>query len=183
MDTAELAAVIESLIFAAEKPLRLGQISELMEVDRNSVQAALNVLDEKYNRLPGGIQLAEVAEGFQFRTRPEYAFWVRRAQKRRMFRLSRAALEILAIVAYRQPITRGEMEQIRGVDCDGALRTLLEKKMVRLCGKKEAPGRPLLYGTSSFFLETFGLRDLKELPDLRQIQQLFPEGKGPRVDE
>lgn len=177
MDRSELAAVIECLIFAAEKPLKAASIAEIVEVDRHLVQEVLKDLKKKYDDAGGGIHLAEVAEGYHFRTRPEFSFWIRRFQKRKPFRLSRAALEILAIVAYRQPITRGEMEQVRGVDCDGALRTLLEKRLIRICGRKEAPGRPLLYGTSSYFLEVFGLRSLDELPDLRELKDLFPEDR------
>lgn len=178
MDCLELAAIIECLIFVSEKPLKLVQIIEIIDVERKLVLDALEILDRKYNGFNGGICLMQVAEGFQFRTRPEFSYWVKRSQHKKVFRLSRAALEILAIVAYRQPITRGEMEQIRGVDCDGALRTLLEKKLVRIAGKKETPGRPLLYGTSPFFLETFGIRDLKDLPDLKQVKQLFDAEKG-----
>ncbi|NLC71599.1 MAG: SMC-Scp complex subunit ScpB [Desulfuromonadaceae bacterium] len=178
MDRGELLAVVECLVFAADKPMKAAQIAEIVEVERPLIHQVLEDLRKKYDNAGGGIELAEVAEGFQFRTRREFSFWIRRSHKRKTFRLSRAALEILAIVAYRQPITRGEMERVRGVDCDGALRTLLEKGLLRICGKKEAPGRPLLYGTSAYFLEVFGLRNLEELPDLQQIKQLFPEDPG-----
>jgi len=174
----ELLAVVECLIFSAESPLKPAQLAEIVEVERPLVHAALDELRNRYAAAGGGIELAEVAEGFQFRTRPEFSFWIRRSQKKKAFRLSRAALEILAIVAYRQPVTRGDMERVRGVDCDGALRTLLEKGLLRICGRKDAPGRPLLYGTSPYFLEAFGLRKLDELPDLQQLKQLFPENPG-----
>ncbi|NLV24893.1 MAG: SMC-Scp complex subunit ScpB [Deltaproteobacteria bacterium] len=175
MDPCELLPIVEGLIFAAEAPLSADQIAEIVEVERNLVHGLLNDLRRKYEAAKGGIELSEVAGGFQFRTRPDLSFWIRRLQKRKTFRLSRAALEILAIVAYRQPVTRTEMEQVRGVDCDGPLRTLLEKGLLRICGRRDSPGRPLLYGTAPSFLEAFGMRDLAELPDLRQIEQLFAE--------
>jgi len=178
MDPKELLAVVECVIFAAEKPIKASQIAEIVDKERSIVHQAVDELRKRYDSAGGGIELAGVGGGYQFRTRPEFAFWIKRSQKKRTFRLSRAALEILAIAAYRQPVTRGDLERVRGVDCDGALRTLLEKSLLRVAGKKDAPGRPLLYGTTPYFLEVFGLSGLDELPDLKQIKELFPEESG-----
>jgi segregation and condensation protein B len=174
VNSSELTAIVEALIFASEKPLKVDQIAAL--VDSTSLQVAeiIKQIEEKFRSgHTNGFFLAEVADGFQFRTRPELAFWIKKLHRSRPLRLSTAALEILAIIAYRQPLTRASVEQIRGVDCGGTLKNLLEKKLIRIAGKKDSPGRPLLYATTDVFLEVFGLRNLEELPDLKQIDQLF----------
>ena len=122
------------------------------------------------------MRLVEVAGGYQFRTAPEYAQWVRRLFQQKPWRLTRATLETLAIVGYKQPITRAEIEAIRGVDVDSVLASLLSRKLVRIVGRKEVVGRPLIYGTTRQFLEVFGLRDLASLPALSEIAQPMPEG-------
>jgi segregation and condensation protein B len=156
---AEQTAVVEALIFASEKPLTLGQIAELIDLPVSRAGEVVDRVRRNFDEISGhGMFLAEVAGGFQFRTRPEMAFWIKKLQKTRPLRLSTAALEIL------------------GVDCGGTLRHLLEKKLIRVAGKKESPGRPLLYATTDGFLEVFGLRNLEELPDPRQIDQLFSTG-------
>lgn len=176
MDSAELTAVVEALIFASDKPLKVDQIADLLDLTLPRAAEVVGRIQRKFTESPShGFFLAEVADGFQFRTRRELAFWIKKLQKARPLRLSTAALEILAIIAYRQPLTRASVEQIRGVDCGGTLKNLLEKKLIRIAGKKEAPGRPLLYATTDVFLEVFGLRNLEELPDLKQIDQLFAE--------
>lgn len=175
MDTAELKGAVESLVFVSESPLRPERIAEVLEVEKGRVLEALHALAGEYAERNGGIALAEVAEGFQFRTRPEHAEWVRRLGKSRPFRFSRAALETLSIVAYRQPVTRAEVEYLRGVDSGGVLKTLLEKRLVRILGKKDVPGRPMIYGTSREFLELFGLRSLSELPTLKEFSELPAE--------
>jgi segregation and condensation protein B len=121
-------------------------------------------------------EIAEVAGGYQFRTRPEFAETIAAAQPERRLRLSRPALETLAVVAYRQPITRAELEDVRGVDCGAVLRSLLERGLVRIVGRRDAPGRPPLYGTAAGFLETFGLRSLRDLPTLRELESLESAG-------
>jgi segregation and condensation protein B len=130
--------------------------------------------------------LEEVAGGFQFRTRAEHVDWVRRLNKSRPFRFSRAALETLAIIAYRQPITRAEVEYLRGVDSGGVVKTLLDRHLVRILGKKDIAGRPMIYGTTREFLELFGLRDLAALPTLREFSEIPPEvvagEDGPTAD-
>lgn len=172
MDTAELKAVVESLVFVSEAPIRPERIAEALDVEKKKVVQALKDLVEEYSRKGRGFVLFEAAEGFQFRTRPEHAEWIRRLGKSRPFKFSRAALESLAIVAYRQPITRAEVEYLRGVDSGGVLKTLLDKRLIRILGKKDVPGRPLMYGTTREFLEVFGLRDLTGLPTLKEFSEL-----------
>jgi segregation and condensation protein B len=172
--TPELKAVVEALVFASETPLRPERIAEALETGKEPVLQALRELAEEYREASRGFALAEVAGGYQFRTRPEHADYVRRLSRSRPFRFSRAALEALAIVAYRQPITRAEIEYLRGVDSGGVLKTLLEKHLVRILGKKDIPGKPMIYGTTREFLELFGLPDLASLPTLREFSELPP---------
>jgi len=168
-----LSAIIESLIFAAESPLSLDRLCDLLqEYERNQLKVSLGELVVFYEERQGGIQLVEVAGGWQFRTSPELQEYVARHIRTKAAKFSPSALETLAIIAYRQPITRTEVEYLRGVDCGGVIKTLLDKKLVRILGKKEIPGRPLIYGTSKEFLEVFGLKDLKSLPTLKEIQAL-----------
>jgi segregation and condensation protein B len=174
LDTAELKALVEALLFVSDSPVRLERLAEVLECDKAAVGQAIDELMDDYG--PGrGVVLHEVAEGYQFRTSPESAEWIRRLAKSRPFRFSRAALETLAIVAYRQPITRAEIEYLRGVDSGGVVKTLLDKHLVRMLGKKDVPGRPIMYGTSREFLEFFGLRDLGQLPALKEFSELLPE--------
>lgn len=169
----ELFPVIESLIFAAEAPLSTDRICELLnEFERDEVKSALADTVAFYQGRAGGFELVEVAGGWQFRTRPAFHGYITRHIKTRISKFSQSALETLAIIAYRQPITRAEVEHLRGVDCGGVLKSLLEKHLVRILGKKDIPGRPLIYGTSKEFLEMFGLKDLKGLPTLKEIQAL-----------
>lgn len=181
LDTAELKAVVEGLVFASEAPVRAERIADALETDRRTVASVLGDLLEEYRRARRGFVLVETAEGYQFRTRPEHAEWLRRLGRNRPFRFSRAALETLAIIAYRQPITRAEIEYLRGVDSGGVVRTLLEKRLIRILGKKDIPGRPLMYGTTREFLELFGLRDLAGLPTLKEFSELEPD--APEGDE
>lgn len=180
----ETAAIIEGLIFSAESSLSTDRICELLhEFDRDSVKAALSGLVEYHNSRAGGFVLVEVAGGWQFRTRPAFQTYITRHIKTKASKFSQSSLETLAIIAYRQPITRAEVEHLRGVDCGAVLKTLLEKKLVRILGKKEIPGRPLIYGTTKEFLETFGLKDLKSLPTLREIQALDETPQYERQEE
>jgi segregation and condensation protein B len=168
-----LPAIIECLIFTAESALSLDRLCEMLpEFGRDDIRTALADLVGSQEGRGGGLQLAEVAGGWQFRTRPDFKQYVVRHVKTKASRFSQSSLETLAIVAYRQPITRAEVEHLRGVDCGGVLKSLLEKRLVRILGKKDIPGRPLIYGTSKEFLEVFGLKDLKSLPTLKEIQAL-----------
>lgn len=179
-----LNAIIESLIFAAEAPLSLDRLCELLhEYEREEIKAALAELGQFHEERGGGFSLVEVAGGWQFRTRPAFQEYVVRHVKTRTAKFSPSALETLAIVAYRQPVTRTEVEYLRGVDCGGVLKTLLEKKLVRIMGKKDIPGRPLIYGTSKEFLEIFGLKDLKGLPTLKEIMALDESPRFERQEE
>ena len=168
---ARLESIVESLIFAADKPLSLADLKRLVnERDGKKINAALDALKARHQDT--GIQLLSVAGGWQFRTHPENGAWVAKLLTGRPARLSRAMMETMAIVAYRQPITRPEIDEIRGVDCGPVLKTLLDRGLVRMIGKREDVGRPLLYGTTPEFLRTFSLRDLTELPTLREFHEL-----------
>ncbi len=171
----DLRALTEAYIFASDAPLSIDRLQLLLEQPRSLVREILDDLVAEYAGEGKGIYLAEVAGGYQFRTRLEYAQQMRKLAKERSFRFSQAALETLAIIAYRQPVTRGEIEYLRGVDSGGVMKTLLEKNLLKILGKKDVPGRPLMYGTSRHFLELFGLRDLSELPTLKELVALDPQ--------
>lgn len=165
-----LKAIVESLLFVAGEPLTPRRLQDVLDLREPAVlREILTELAEDYERRGGGFYLDEVAGGFQLRTRPEYRDSVRRLLSAGGARLSKAALETLAIVAYRQPVMRSDIDHVRGVDSGGVLRALLERKLIRVLGRKEIPGRPLIYGTTRQFLEVFGLRDLKDLPTLKEI--------------
>jgi segregation and condensation protein B len=169
-DVGELPAVLESLLFAAGASVTLGRLVDALGgPGRAEVLRGLEVLQAEYERSGRGLRLVQVAGGYQLRSAPQHAAWVRRLLQERPPRLSRPMLETLAIVAYRQPCTRVEIEAVRGVDCDAVLSTLTERRLVKITGRKEAPGRPLLYGTTREFLEVFGLQDLSGLPTLREL--------------
>ena len=156
--------VVETLLFVAERPLGAEEIRASTGIDRERLERALDALSGHYREGVCGVVLHEVAGGWQLRTSPDNSAFARRFLRVKPQRLTRAALETLAIVAYRQPVTRPEIEEIRGVDSGAVVKALLERKLVKILGKKEEPGRPILYGTTREFLEHFGLRDLGELP-------------------
>ncbi|MBI5483543.1 MAG: SMC-Scp complex subunit ScpB [Deltaproteobacteria bacterium] len=182
--SSELSAIIECLVFTAESALTTDRICELLhEFERDAIKASLSELAAFHSGRSGGFDLVEVAGGWQFRTRPGLQEYVTRQIKTKASKFSQSSLETLAIIAYRQPITRAEVEHLRGVDCGAVLKSLLEKKQVKILGKKDIPGRPLIYGTSKEFLETFGLKDLKSLPTLREIQALDETPQYERQEE
>jgi segregation and condensation protein B len=146
---------------------------------RPELRAALRDLAARAESERRGMRIVEVAGAYQLRTAPEHAEWVRRLFQQKPWRLTRATLETLAIVAYKQPITRAEIEAIRGVDADSVLASLLSRKLVKIVGRKEVIGRPLLYGTTRQFLEVFGLKDLSNLPALGEVAAAMPDGVGP----
>ena len=157
--------IIEALLFAADQPITLAQMAELgpEDVEKASLRVILEELAADYDGR--GVQLKEVAGGWQLSTRPEYGEWVRRMHHvESRAKLSRAALDTLAIVVYRQPITKTEVEALRGVDSSGVLKTLLERRLIKILGRKRVVGRPILYGSSREFLQYFGLSDLTDLP-------------------
>lgn len=172
MDTKTLKNIVETLIFITDKPLSIKKIVELInepDVTEELVQQVLNELQMEYFQR-SAIEIRQVAEGYSMATKPEYSEYVRRLYKdRTMLKLSPAAIETLAIIAYRQPITKTEIEETRGVDCTAVLETLLERKLIRIVGRKETIGRPLLYGTTQEFLKYFGLNSLSDLPPLEQF--------------
>ncbi len=169
----DLKPIVEALFFISEVPLTIDKLCDILyEYNREEIRSSVIELQHDYNSSDHGIFLEEIAGGFQFRSRKEYAEIIRRLAKNNAFRFSKPALETLAIVAYRQPVTRSEIEYLRGVESGGVLRTLLEKNLLRILGKKNIPGKPLIYGTSKNFLEIFNLKDLKSLPTLKEIQEL-----------
>jgi len=177
-----LKLIIEALLFAADKPLSSREIHNAFpEFSPSDITAALNALRADYDQMKRSFTLHEVAQGYQIRTRSDYAPYVLKMLRSSPARLSRAAMETLAIVAYKQPIIRQEIERFRGVDVGGILRTLLEKDLIRIVGRKDLPGRPLVYGTTRKFLEVFNLKDLQSLPRLKEIEELeSDEAQPPR---
>jgi segregation and condensation protein B len=169
----DIKNIIESLLLVTEEPLTIDRIKNiLIEPGRKEIQNALTELSAEYEARKGGFLLREVAGGYQIRTRPEYREWIKRLIHSKPLRLSKAALETLAIIAYKQPIIRSDIEHIRGVNCGGILRMLFERKLIRILGRKEIPGRPIIYATTKQFLETFDLKDLKDLPTPEEIAAL-----------
>ena len=182
-----LDKVIEALLFSAQKPLTIREITtaiksaenpaaagpnEFARVREAEVAAAIEQLKTEYVEQGRAFQLIEKAEGWQLATGPKYASWVRQLfPVPKPARLSAPALETLAIIAYRQPITRADVEAVRGVNIDGVLQTLMERGLVKIAGRAEIPGRPLLYETTQFFLDHFGLRDLDELPNVEELRK------------
>src|SRR6185369_8443268 len=167
--------VVESLLFVHDQPLSLDRLALILEEhERAEIRSALEELVVEYEAGERGIILAQVAGGYQLRSRPEHADYIRRLTRSKGVKFSQSALETLAIIAYRQPVTRAEVEYLRGVDSGGVLKSLLEKKLLRILGKKDVPGKPLIYGTSREFLELFSLKDLTSLPTLKEIQELAP---------
>ncbi|SNB45684.1 SMC-Scp complex subunit ScpB [Geobacter sp. DSM 9736] len=176
MTAASLKSVVESLLFVSEAPLTIDRLSAILEEhERSDIRKAVEDLQDEYNGAGRGVFLAEVAGGYQFRTRPENADYLRRLTRGKIAKFSQSSLETLAIIAYRQPITRAEIEYLRGVDSGGVVKNLLDKKLIRILGKKDIPGKPLIYGTTRDFLEVFNLKDLASLPTLKEIQELTGE--------
>ncbi|MFH1673977.1 MAG: SMC-Scp complex subunit ScpB [Pseudomonadota bacterium] len=175
-----LRPIIESLIFVSDEPLSIKQLEAVVGGrSRQQIKDILQELTAEYETEKRGFILQEVAGGYQFRTRPEYRDWVIKLKKSSPAKLSRAALETLAIIAYKQPVLRTDVEHLRGVDSGGIFKTLLERDLIRVLGRKDLPGRPMVYGTTRRFLEVFGLNDLGCLPTLEEMEQLeesWPSG-------
>ena len=165
--------IIESLLFVAEEPLTVDRIKRILtQAETADIRSAAAELAAEYEQRQGGFYLDEVAGGYQIRTRPEYTEWIKKLIQPKPLRLSKPALETLVIIAYKQPIIRSDVEHIRGVDCGGVLRVLLERKLVRVLGRKEIAGRPLIYATTKRFLEVFDLKSLRDLPTPKEIEEL-----------
>lgn len=173
----EIRAVLEALVFASPHPITPRQIGEVLGgVPKAAWEAALQELKDEYVRDGRGLQLVEVAAGYQITTRPEYNDWVRELlDPRAPTRLSIQALETLAVIAYKQPVTLPEIIDLRGVKSGGVIKTLLEKRLIRITGRKEVVGRPMLYGTTKEFLLQFGLKDLTELPRIEEFAEVLGE--------
>ena len=169
-----LKGILEAILFVSGEPLSVDRMLGVVEgVSRAELVGALQALQADYAVEGRGLQLVEVAGGFQIATRPDCAPWIKRLERAKEgARLSRSAMETLAIVSYKQPVVRAEIEHLRGVDSAAVLKTLLERRLVRIVGRKDAPGRPIMYGTTRQFLQAFGLKDLSDLPALRDIKEL-----------
>lgn len=178
-------AVLEALLFSAAAPLHLDQLALLLALPQDSIREALEELQRNYAAPDSGLALMEVAGGFQLATRPDVSEWIYRLHgHRRRSPITPALLETLAIVAYKQPVARADIEAIRGVDCGGVMRSLQDAGLAEIVGRKEVPGRPALYGTTDVFLKTFGLRSLEDLPSTSDISKALtapaePESPSP----
>jgi segregation and condensation protein B len=171
--SAELKSIAEALIFVAEEPISAKSIADVLKLERDAVEAAITDLAKEYDARNGGLQLREIAGGWQIATRPEHHEQIRAYLKSRpSAKLSLASLETLAVIAYKQPVTVPEILEIRGVQSPSAIKTLLDKRLIVAKGRKEAVGRPMMYGTSKEFLIQFGLKDLTELPSIEDFQDL-----------
>jgi len=170
---AELIAIVEALIFVADEPITVKLLAEVLEEDKETVEAAVEALRDEYENRESGLQIREIAGGWQISTRTQYHEEVRRFLKTRpSAKLSLASLETLAVIAYKQPVTVPEILEIRGVQSASAIKTLLEKRLIVTKGHKETVGRPMQYGTSKDFLIQFGLKDLSELPSIEDFEDL-----------
>ena len=173
-DLEDIKATFEALLFVSHDPITLDKLASVLEgVPKATLKTTMQTLQAEYDQLGRGLQITEVAGGFVMATRPEQSEAIKRLSKvKPSTKLSRSALESLAIISYKQPITRVEIEKIRGVETSGVLRTLLDQKLIRIVGRQEVPGRPMLYGTGKQFLQRFGLRDLRDLPPLKELKDL-----------
>jgi len=176
-----LISIVESLLFSTDKPQSVAVLKQAFKgtnVRSHQIRRALELLQTEYAGAQRGVQLEEISGGFQLRTKLDNMEYLRRSVKARPFRVSGPALEVLSIVAYKQPCTKAQIDEIRGVESGHLMRALMEKNLVHFEGKSDLPGKPMLYGTTRKFLEIFGLRNLKELPSLSEIDELIPEGIG-----
>jgi segregation and condensation protein B len=170
MEDREKRSVLEVLLFLSGEPITLSTIRDVIDIPELEIKKLMDELIMQYREQNGGIFIAEIANGYQMVTNPEYSDWVKKFKSTQLSsKLSMPALETLSIIAYKQPIIKAEIEQLRGVNSDSAVRTLLEKRLIKVIGRKEAPGRPFLYGTTREFLQYFGLKDLTELPTLKDL--------------
>jgi segregation and condensation protein B len=175
MDRESRKRIVEALVLGAPEPVSAQKIADVVPgLEEDEARALVAELGREYEEQGRAFEIWEVAGGYQLRTRPEYASYLRLLHRERPLRLSRAALETLALVAYRQPVTRAEIEAVRGVEVDAVIRSLLDRQLVRIAGHREVPGRPMLYATTKRFLEVFGLGRLEDLPTLREMEELLP---------
>jgi segregation and condensation protein B len=186
MKTEALKSIVDALIFASEMPLGMARIREILsEVNQDSVSNAeirevIDQLNADNRDTQRGFYLQEVAGGYQYRTRPNYAQWIKKIKKVRSFRLTQSTLETLAIIAYKQPIIRSDIEKLRGVDSGGVIKNLIERSLIKIVGRKNIAGRPFMFGTTKRFLEVFGLDRLEDMPSLKEFDGL-DESKLPTI--
>ncbi|MBU4376276.1 MAG: SMC-Scp complex subunit ScpB [Candidatus Omnitrophica bacterium] len=171
MEQNELKKLLEAFLFVSSSPVQAARIKALFGVDEKAVETAFEELKTKYASDDTSLRVIKVAEGYRLSTSPEVAPYIRKFFKDQRPRLSRASLETLSVIAYKQPVTRSDVESIRGVNVEGPLGTLLERGLIRIAGRKDAPGRPILYGTTRLFLEHFGLNTLRDLPLLNEFKE------------
>lgn len=178
-------SVVEAMLFISDKPVTVEQIRDVVgNLDAGQVRQIISELNAEYEQLNRGIRISEVAGGFRMITPPQLAPFLRKMYKqRRAERLSKPALETLAIIAYKQPLTRLEIESLRNVNVDGVMGSLVEKGLIRITGRKNAPGRPFVYGTTRQFLEYFGLKSLDELPKMEDFSKLLGKAVEEKKDE
>lgn len=178
MKIEEYKPIVDALIFASDTPLNIQKIKQILEevskepVSKKDIREIIEELNKDNRERQRGFYLQEVAGGYQFRTRPNYAMWVKKLKKAKPFRLTQSTMETLAIIAYKQPVIRTELEKIRGVDSGGIIKNLLERNLIKIVGRKNIPGRPFLLGTTKRFLEVFGLEKLSDLPTLKEFESL-----------
>jgi segregation and condensation protein B len=177
-----LKMIIEALLFSSDKPITVKDINDVLpDAEKSEIKNSITILTHDYDALERSFVLKEVAGGYQFRSRPEYGSYILRMFQKTPNRLSRATIETLAIIAYKQPILRSEIERLRGVDVGGILKTLMEKGLIKIMGRKELPGRPLVYGTTKRFLEVFDLKNLNSLPKLKEIKDFAADQYEPTI--
>jgi len=173
MEDREAKSIIESILFIAGEPLTIDALKDIVELGSPEIERLINELISEYSLKNSGLFIVEVAGGLQMVTNPASAPWIKKLLATAVpTRLSQQSLETLAIIAYKQPIIKAEIEAIRGVNSDGVVKTLLERRLLKILGRKEVPGRPLMYGTTKEFLQSFGLKDLSELPTLKEFQEM-----------
>ncbi len=176
MEASEKRRIVEALVLSSSEPISAAKLAEIIPYcNAGQVKDLINELNTEYAEQDRAFEIWEIAGGYQIRTRAEFSGYLQRLQKERALRLSQAALETLAIIAYRQPTTRAEIEEVRGVDAGATVKSLLERQLIRIAGQREVPGRPMLYGTTRRFLEVFGLENLKNLPTLRELDEMARE--------
>lgn len=182
MSQDNLKAAIEALLFSSDRPITLEQMKPVVGLDTTAIRNVLQELAAEFETAGRGVRIVEVAGGFQMITAPDFSPFLKKLYKqRKVEKLSKPALETLAMVAYKQPVTKIEIESLRSVNIDGVVNTLIEKGLIRIAGRRKAPGRPFVYGTTRQFLEYFGLKSLEELPKIENFQ--VPPNTGEEIDE
>ncbi len=177
MDESDIRPILETLFFVSGAPIRIETLADILpEFDKEAILGGIRQIQADCEGPSKGVELVEVAGGYQYRTKQRWAEWIGRLKKVKAVKLSQSALETLAIIAYRQPVIRPEIEQIRGVDSGWVIRTLMEKGLVKMMGRKDLPGRPMIYGTTKAFLELFGLNAISDLPTLKEVAPPAAEG-------